>query len=110
MKIILYNAGQAFVQRDGQTELGFTNNANVVVSDAVSVSAGTNSTVSLSGYREYAIVTVDSGNQVTIIDGPDITGSIGKGIALAMLTVGLILVVRYIVLKYFSMVGIGGLE
>jgi len=71
------------------------------------VQVGTNSQVEVPVLRDGAVVIVDSGGLVSMVDGPDLIGAGVQGFTLAMMTVGLVLGVRYAMRKALAGLSLG---
>jgi len=99
--ITIYNNAPVFVGTTN-VELSFTNNGVWILPEATYIAAGTNSDTSLSGYRSGAVVTVDSGGTVKVVDGPDVTGYVIRGFSYSILTLGVAIVIVWAVTRLMN--------
>lgn len=72
------------------------------------VRLSTNAQVNLDPLRDGSRVLVDGAGVVVVTPGPDLVGASVQGFGLAMVTVGIVLGVRWAFLKMASAVRIGG--
>lgn len=105
--ITLENQGTAFIGQGSGVELGFTQPGTYHLEGVTYVAGGTNAQISLTSLRDGAIVIVDAGNNVKIIDGADIPAYLSYGFGTAIMTVGIILVIRNLIGRFGRAAGIG---
>lgn len=71
------------------------------------VQFGTNSQVDIPAYRDGAVVVVDAGGLVSMVDGPDLIGASVHGFSLALMSIGLWLGIRFAFRKALSGANLG---
>lgn len=71
------------------------------------VTVGTNAAVGVSNLVSGSIVTVDKGGQLVVTEGPNLVGPVVEGFSLALVSLGILLGIRWVVGKMMRAIGAG---
>lgn len=107
--ITVQTQGEAYVGLPGGKEIYLPNYGSWQFSNVVYVASSTNADVSLPTLRSGAVVTVDPWGQVSWVDGPDLIGTSVEGFALAIVSLGVFMGIRFSIRKVLAAMSMGGL-
>lgn len=103
--ITIETQGPIFVGTS-EGELGFLEAGRWSVLEASYVAYGTNENFDLPDLRDGAVVSVDADGVVTVINGPDISGSATYGFVVAILSLGIFLAIKWVFRRVLAAGGI----